>query len=161
MSINRTDDGLLSNNISGELTKEDPLPVRHQPLMQPGYNSRITEEVERESAVSSTGAPSPPFDTINDTEPLERTLTKKDSIQTPQDFIKQLKRDYQEHFNRKFAFEKAEYHQCIPNPAIPGGFITVQLMNTTVTACNYMPQQEKDQAPSGRGRGRQKKSKQP
>ena len=30
-------------------------------------------------------------------------------------------------FTRKFKFDKAHYHQCIPNPVIENEFITVQI----------------------------------
>ena len=36
---------------------------------------------------------------------------------------------YDEKFTRKFKFERAQYHQCIPNPAKEKEFITVQLVS--------------------------------
>ena len=35
---------------------------------------------------------------------------------------------YDKKFTRKFKFERAQYHQCIPNPAKEKEFITVQLV---------------------------------
>ena len=65
-----------------------------------------------------------------------------ENLLTPHQFVKKLKSEYHENYNRKFAFEKAEFHQCIPNPMIPGGFITVQLMSRTITVCNHQPKKD-------------------
>jgi hypothetical protein len=43
-------------------------------------------------------------------------------------FVKELKEDYVSKHVKKFPFEHASYHQCIPNPKRTGEFITMQLM---------------------------------
>ena len=42
-----------------------------------------------------------------------------------------------EKFTRKFKFERAQYHQCIPNPAKEKEFITVQLVSPNLKEADF------------------------
>ena len=43
-------------------------------------------------------------------------------------FIERTDQHQKEYFEKKFSFEKGQYHQCIPNPCKPDQRITVQLV---------------------------------
>ena len=43
-------------------------------------------------------------------------------------FIEKISQTQKDYFDKKFAFEKGQYHQCIPNPLNPNQRITVQFV---------------------------------
>lgn len=44
------------------------------------------------------------------------------------DYIEKLIAQQENRYFKKFAFERGQYHQCIPNPRIENQMITVQLV---------------------------------
>ena len=58
---------------------------------------------------------------------MEREQEEGDdtSLKTRQELIDKLGKDFNEDFIRTFNFEKAQYHQVIPNPKINKGLISV------------------------------------
>ena len=47
---------------------------------------------------------------------------------TGEKFINRIAKEQQKSYQKKFAFEKGKYHQCISNPKNPRQRITVQLV---------------------------------
>ena len=43
-------------------------------------------------------------------------------------FIEKTSHTQKDYFEKKFAFERGQYHQCIPNPLNPNQRITVQFV---------------------------------
>ena len=50
------------------------------------------------------------------------------------DFVKALIQQQEERYQKKFAFERGQYHQCIPNPQKETQMITVQLVDRVLEA---------------------------
>ena len=44
------------------------------------------------------------------------------------EFIKSLIKQQEDRYQKKFAFERGQYHQCIPNPMVANQMITVQIV---------------------------------
>ena len=51
---------------------------------------------------------------------------------TGEKFINRIAKEQQKSYQKKFAFEKGKYHQCIPNPKNPKQRITVQLIDRVI-----------------------------
>ena len=62
--------------------------------------------------------------------PFNLTASSKNSkvIKKKNEHVEELIEDYRQEFWHKTPFEKAEFHQCIPNPEKPGEMITIQLV---------------------------------
>ena len=93
------------------------------------YKSEMLAEINPEELSVASSQVDGQLSDMNDTMIDHQNTTAVDddteNLLTPHQSVKKLKSEYHENYNRKFAFEKAEFHQCIPNPMIPGGFITV------------------------------------
>ena len=44
------------------------------------------------------------------------------------EFIKSMIKQQEDRYQKKFAFERGQYHQCIPNPMVANQMITVQIV---------------------------------
>ena len=49
------------------------------------------------------------------------------------EFLKMLLQDQRSHHQKRFPFERSQFHQCIPHPEVDNCFITVQIVNTQLT----------------------------
>ena len=62
--------------------------------------------------------------------PFDMSMSTKRSkvIKKKNEHVEELIADYKQELWHKTPFEKAEFHQCIPNPEKPGEMISIQLV---------------------------------
>lgn len=59
-----------------------------------------------------------------------RSNFKDTSRMNGQEYVRELVKQQESRYHKKFAFERGQYHQCIPNPVNPSQMITVQLVKS-------------------------------
>ena len=65
----------------------------------------------------------------NEVEVEEGEEGKEEELVLGKQIADKLLKDHEKNFQKKFAFEKGAFHQCIPHPSNDNEFITVQLVN--------------------------------
>ena len=64
------------------------------------------------------------------------------------EYIQGLKKQQEDRYQKKFAFERGQYHQCIPNPKKENQMITVQMVTRVLN--DLADRKEKDESSNDR-----------
>ena len=70
---------------------------------------------------------------IKDVHDLNASKEEQDDRVDRIEIMERLKKDYVQDYIKKFPFEKGQYHQCIPSPYVENEFITVMLVERSLT----------------------------
>ena len=62
------------------------------------------------------------------------------------EFITELINQQEDRYHKKFAFERGQYHQCIPNPLNANQMITVQMVMRVLKGQNVQPSANKNES---------------
>ena len=60
------------------------------------------------------------------------------------EFVKKLIQQQEDRYHKKFAFERGQYHQCIPNPMKEKQMITVQLVTRALEGYGNVPPEDQN-----------------